>query len=239
MNTTERGNEHPSPHAAEPAAENSRDARGRFGPGNPGGPGNPYARRVAELRQVMLECVTKQEMEIIVGELMVQAKGGNLAAIKLLFQYIIGKPPAAVDPDTLDVQEVEQYRRAPEHATITEIVGARMPADLACDLLRGVTAHAGRVEANYIAEGLLNPESEPDEDYEDEVEPPPDCQPRATNGKGDGEPARPATGSAPSPNRNSDADATRRRTTPPPAGSMNRPAANHDGRNSPRAPAGA
>src|SRR6266851_1914205 len=168
MNTTERGSEHHAPNATEQPAANGRDARGRFVPGNPGGPGNPYARRVAELRQVMLECVTTKEMEIIVGELMVQAKCGNLAAIKLLFQYIIGKPPAAVDPDTLDVQEVEQYRRAPEHATISEIVGARMPADLACDLLRGVTAYVGRIEANAMAEALLNPAPQPDEDEGDE-----------------------------------------------------------------------
>src|SRR5207302_1108759 len=73
------------------ATENTgRDAQGRFSAGNTDGPGNPYGRRVAELRKIMLECVTDAEMRIIVGELMVQAKMGKLAAIKLLFQYLLG-----------------------------------------------------------------------------------------------------------------------------------------------------
>ncbi len=39
-------------------ADSGRDPNGRFAPGNVGGPGNPFARRVAELRQIMLDCVT-------------------------------------------------------------------------------------------------------------------------------------------------------------------------------------
>jgi hypothetical protein len=34
---------------------NGRDAAGRFPKGNPGGPANPFARRVALMRQTMLE----------------------------------------------------------------------------------------------------------------------------------------------------------------------------------------
>ncbi len=37
--------------------------------GNLGGPGNPFARRVAELRSVLLECVTKEDMQFIAGQL--------------------------------------------------------------------------------------------------------------------------------------------------------------------------
>ena len=107
-----------------PAAEDSgRDARGRFTKGNPGGAGNPFARRVAALRAVLLECVTDQDMEHVACELVVQAKMGNLAAIKLLLQYVVGKPAATVDPDTLDMKEFELYRQGASAEQLHELMG--------------------------------------------------------------------------------------------------------------------
>src|ERR1700730_10104981 len=107
MNTPQRGNDHPSApaeptHAQEPQPTDNggRDAQGRFTAGNSGGPGNPFARRVAELRKVLLETVTDSALRIGTGPLMVKAKFGDLAAIKLLFQYVLGKPAATVNPDT-------------------------------------------------------------------------------------------------------------------------------------------
>ena len=49
----------PETHAAPGASAvpTDRDARGRFAPGNQGGPGNPFARRVAALRQSLLDAV--------------------------------------------------------------------------------------------------------------------------------------------------------------------------------------
>ena len=57
-------------------------------------------------------------------------KLGDLAAIKLLFQYVLGKPAATVNPDALDVDEVDLYRRAPLHRELGEIVTERMSADV-------------------------------------------------------------------------------------------------------------
>ncbi len=214
MNTTQR--------AAEPLAPdaptNGPDANGRFAPGNVGGPSNPFARRVAELRKVMLDCVTNKEMETIVGELLVQAQMGKLAAIKLLFQYVLGKPAATVNPDTLDLQEVEQYRQAPEPAVLQEILGARMPADLACTLMRTVLPYVGRSQADLIAETLLGPEPDAEADDEEAVEP--------------------ATRPAPSPNGECNADAARRTTTPQTAAGPDQPAAYGNGRTVPRPPVG-
>jgi hypothetical protein len=93
------------------AADNSpppapgRDARGRFAPGNPGGPGNPFARQVAKLRSALVNRVTEADMERIAEDLLVKARLGDLAAIKLLFLYVLGKPAATVNPDTLDIEE--------------------------------------------------------------------------------------------------------------------------------------
>jgi hypothetical protein len=87
---------------------NGRDGKGRFAPGNSGGPGNPFARQTAQLRSALVQRVTKEDMERIADDLVFMATNGNLAAIKLLFQYVIGKPAAAVNPDTLDVQEFRE-----------------------------------------------------------------------------------------------------------------------------------
>jgi hypothetical protein len=87
---------------------NGRDSKGRFAPGNSGGPGNPFARQTAQLRAALIQRVTKEDMERIADDLVFMATNGNLAAIKLLFQYVIGKPAAAVNPDTLDVQEFRE-----------------------------------------------------------------------------------------------------------------------------------
>ena len=193
MNTTQHATE---PLAAD-APTNGHDANGRFTPGNPGGPGNPFARRVAELREVMLECVTDKEMEIIVGALMVQAMAGKLAAIKLLFQYVLGKPPATVEPDTLDLQEVEQYRQAPQPAVINDILGKRLPADYACNILRSTLPYVSRSHADALAEGLLRPDPDGDED--------------------DADLAAPATRPAPSANGDFCADARQSATLPPQA----------------------
>jgi len=75
----------------EPTTE-GRDARGRFTKNNRGGPGNPFARRVAALRQVLLDTVTDDDIHAITAELIAQAREGDLAATKLLFAYAIGKP---------------------------------------------------------------------------------------------------------------------------------------------------
>src|SRR5438552_832307 len=79
--------------SAKPQAE-SRDAKGRFAKGNAGGPGNPFARKVAQLRAALVKFVTEDDLKHIVFKVMLMAESGNLEAVKLLFQYVIGKPAA-------------------------------------------------------------------------------------------------------------------------------------------------
>lgn len=72
-----------------------RDARGRFAPGNPGGPGNPHARQVARLRAALLEAVTPADVREIIAVVVEAARGGDLAAAKLLFDRLLGPPVEA------------------------------------------------------------------------------------------------------------------------------------------------
>src|SRR3954462_1095524 len=88
-----------------------RDEKGRFTRGNAGGPGNPYARQVGKLRGRLLERLAEGELDHIADTLIGLAKAGDLQAIKLLFAYTLGKPAEAVNPDRLDEDEWDFYRK--------------------------------------------------------------------------------------------------------------------------------
>ena len=75
----------------------NRESNGRFAKGNPGGPGNPHARKVARLRSLILESVTEDDLRAIVAVLVKRAREGDLAAIRELFNRLIGSPADVVD----------------------------------------------------------------------------------------------------------------------------------------------
>ena len=87
-----------------------RDCKGRFTAGNTLCRGNPFARRVAALRTTMLERVTPEAMGDITDALIARARVGELAAIKLLFDYVVGKPVEQPNPDRLDIDEWKLLR---------------------------------------------------------------------------------------------------------------------------------
>jgi hypothetical protein len=166
MSKSHHVNEGPSRAAADrpevestPEADDSgRDSRGRFTKGNPGGAGNPFARRVAALRAVLLECVTDQDMEHVACELVVQAKMGNLAAIKLLLQYVVGKPAATVDPDTLDLKEFELYQQGASAEQLHEVMGGHrhQPGEF-LEMIRVILPVFAQKVKDMIADALRDP----------------------------------------------------------------------------------
>ncbi len=134
--------------------DEGRDARGRFTAGNRGGPGNPFARRVAHLRSIVLECVTDQDMRDIVNQLVVIARLGDLAAIKLLFQYALGKPAPTVDPDTVDLHELDLLSRAPTPAQFGEVASKHMPPDMVLGAARLTQQAVGQTFCDQLLDGL-------------------------------------------------------------------------------------
>ena len=138
---TEHGPSSPPPTSnptAQAQAPDGRDQRGRFAKNNKGGPGNPFARQTAQMRKVMLECVSEDDLRQVVAAVLVKAKQGDLGASRLVLSYVVGKPGPAVDPDRLDVEEFALYQAetigSPE--MLRPIQG--MSAGLACDLLRSM-----------------------------------------------------------------------------------------------------
>src|SRR5205807_4370734 len=119
--------------SAKPPAASGRDANGRFVKGNPGGPGNPFARKVAALRKALIGFVTVDDMKHVAFILKEKAMAGDLAAIKLLFQYCLGKPTETVDPDRLDIGEAklqdEHYAAIEEPAMLAEMYAGAAAAE--------------------------------------------------------------------------------------------------------------
>jgi hypothetical protein len=115
---------------------NGRDARGRFVPGNKGGPGNPFARKVAELRKTLVNFVTEDDMKHIAFILKERAMGGDLAAIKLLLQYLLGKPSETIDPDRLDLDEWQKLQETARPAEEMTTVMNRLPVNTLMDLTK-------------------------------------------------------------------------------------------------------
>jgi hypothetical protein len=99
--------------APSPNVSNGRSSSGRFAPGNPGGPGNPFAQRVAKLRSTLLKSVTDDDLKQIVQAVVGKAKAGDMAAVRVILDYCVGKPLPAPDPDRaeLDGEELAREKR--------------------------------------------------------------------------------------------------------------------------------
>jgi hypothetical protein len=119
-------------------------------------------------------------MDAICTMLILRARGGSVPHLKLLFSYVIGKPTDAVDPDTLDRQEMEQYRQELGMEELVCAVGRALTPEVACTLVQAVRpvilSRIGNALADQLLEGVppeyLHPGSDPSIDPNDEPIPP-------------------------------------------------------------------
>jgi hypothetical protein len=155
-------------HSPSANGRNGRAAGGRFAKGNAGGPGNPFGRRTAQLRRVLLEAVSDEDVAAVTRRLVELAKEGDVPAARLLFGYVIGQPAPATDPDQVDFQEMQMYRQAPVAVADLNRILAGVPVDYACLLVRELLPWLTIRAAAKTKEVLLEKN-----DDEDEPEPPP------------------------------------------------------------------
>jgi hypothetical protein len=143
-----------TPPASPPPEASGRDAGGRFAKGNGGGPGNPFTRRTAAFRRAFCEAISEAEVQVLARQLYEQALLGDKAAAKLVLAYLVGKPAAAVDPDSLDLEEWRLYQRsatAPEE--LRALLTAVPPGPL-CTLLQVVWPLLGQSFARQLCDHL-------------------------------------------------------------------------------------
>ncbi len=70
---------------------------GKFAPGNRFGRGNPQARRHHEFRMQFLDAIAEGTIPMLAKRLQIAALGGDLDSTKILLDYCLGKPAAAVE----------------------------------------------------------------------------------------------------------------------------------------------
>jgi hypothetical protein len=117
--------------------------------------------------------------------LLLNAKGGHPPTIKFLFAYVIGNPKPVVEPETLDLQEMQQLQQSALPPEALETLCGQLPFDFQVQLTR--FSQAENVAA--VAETAM--------DNEPGVAPPPSVP---STDRDNGESRGPAAVSAPSPN---------------------------------------
>jgi hypothetical protein len=100
---------------------NGHGADGRFIPGNKCSKGNPFARRMAALRSAALEELTADDVRALVRRLHTRALSGDVPAATLLLRYAFGRPPEAIDPDTLDLDEWKKLAAMPAYYEVAHV----------------------------------------------------------------------------------------------------------------------
>jgi hypothetical protein len=122
------------------SAATDRAPGGRFAKGNLGGPGNPFARQTAALRAYLINHVTERDLQDILDILLLNAKGGHLPSVKLLFAYVLGKPKPVVEPDLLDLQELLMFQQSAQPPEALETLCDQLPLDFQVRLTRHAQA---------------------------------------------------------------------------------------------------
>jgi hypothetical protein len=130
-----------APTPAEPPS-NGRGADGRFTPGNKAAAGNPFHRAVAARRKALLEAIGPEDVAAVARKLRDMALAGDVPAAKVLLSYVVGRPAEAVDPDRVDVDEVNLLMESPDLRKLLGDARDRLPAGVAARLA------AGLLEAN-------------------------------------------------------------------------------------------
>jgi hypothetical protein len=172
----------PAPEVTSPnSAPTGRDPRGRFAKGNPGGPGNPFARRVAALRSALLDSISADDLAAIVRALITKARAGDVAAAKLVFAYVLGKPVATVDPDRLDVDEWQHFKdTTPMYAEMPR-VGMAPESELPLNMVRLSRPVMTELCGQQMKEMLQQPPADAEEPLCQES--PDDDSPPSANGE--------------------------------------------------------
>src|SRR5262245_19123868 len=131
--------------------ESGRDANGRFATGNTLGKGNPFARRVAALREALFEEIDEAKFRRMVKDLAEMALKKDLAAMKLVLLYMLGKPDDMVNPDDLDRLEYEQLKRDKVHQKeVVAECSAHVPAKVANTLIQVAVPRDGQMTIDLL-----------------------------------------------------------------------------------------
>ena len=86
-------------------AKTDHDSKGRFTAGNKAAKGNPYTRKAGEFRKALYDSVTAKDIKDVIGQLKAQARAGDLKAIALFLDRVLGTAQSCGGLDLLERRE--------------------------------------------------------------------------------------------------------------------------------------
>jgi hypothetical protein len=110
------------------------------------------------MRQAFHEAVSEEDLVEVARTITRKAKEGDMAAAKLLLLYVVGKPDSAVEPDTLDLQEIQQYETEVRHYNSLPAVAATPDLGLACTIARATRPGIAEVASRDLEKALIDGE---------------------------------------------------------------------------------
>jgi hypothetical protein len=93
-----------------------------------------------------------------------KAESGDMVAMKLVLQYLLGKPAETVDPDRIAIDEWHKLPDAAVNLDETSAVLEQVPATMACFLLKKCWPNATVQNVREMLEDNAQAEAEADED---------------------------------------------------------------------------
>jgi hypothetical protein len=150
--------------ATSQSANDQCDSRGRFTEGNAGGPGNPHARHCARMLEMFRNSITDEEMYGLCRVLFERASGGDMGSLKMIWQYKLGKPLPAPNPDMIDRDEWDHFQK--DAMTLDEMrkVLGQLPSRIGNDIVSAALPSIASTISHSLAQQLLQglpAESEP------------------------------------------------------------------------------
>jgi hypothetical protein len=110
---------------------------------------------VAALRSALLGAIGQDDVQSLGRQLVARAKEGDLAAIRLVFAYSIGRPVETVDPDQLDQQEIELSRRGVMSQEDLQQLFATLGSDMALKFIRSAKPEVEKAIVEQMREAVL------------------------------------------------------------------------------------
>ena len=99
-------------------------------------PANGFGRRAARLHEAIQEAVSIDDVKAITHKMIERARNGSEGAAKLVYQYAVGKPTLAGDPDRVDHDEWKMRMERPDSVDLCAGVEGRSPIHLAVNVGR-------------------------------------------------------------------------------------------------------
>jgi hypothetical protein len=137
------------------SANDQRDSQGRFTEHNAGGPGNPHARHCARMLEMFRNSITDEEMYALCRVLFERASGGDMAALKMVWQYKLGKPLPAPHPDRIDRDEWDHFQK--DAMTLEEMkqVLGQLPSRIGNAIVSAALPSIASTISHTLAQQLL------------------------------------------------------------------------------------